>query len=353
MNIAFFISDHGFGHIMRNLPVIRELIERGHNIILVSGDKHLKIAEQYICEEAEEKKLGQLIRISYHTDVGLIVRPGTLLMDKEKTSKAVDTYITEFPEKIEFARRIFSSYSIHKVVADIVPWALKAAAIVGLPSYIMASFTWIEQYEGVVEEDNLSILRDSFKSAEHILYYDLVNMPTRKLFGKGMEIGFVARQFHDNEVRKIKGNHQRKVVFLSLGGSNSGLDFDIDVSYLPYDFITTSALRLIGDNVEYLDVAISNTQDYVKAADYCIAKAGWSTVSEMMLSGNPFAVITRPDVPEDTMIIEQLERRQAALAISVEELRDLESVLYKLENREWSHVSYENSYKIVVDIILS
>lgn len=34
MNIGFFISDHGFGHIMRNLSVIVELLERENRVVV-------------------------------------------------------------------------------------------------------------------------------------------------------------------------------------------------------------------------------------------------------------------------------------------------------------------------------
>lgn len=50
---------------------------------------------------------------------------------------------------------------------------------------------------------------------------------------------------------------------------------------------------MIGDNVSYLDIFMTNTQEHVKAADFCIAKAGWSTVAEITLSENRFAVLRR------------------------------------------------------------
>ena len=43
----------------------------------------------------------------------------------------------------------------------------------------------------------------------------------------------------------------------------------------------------------YLDIFMTNTQEHVKAADFCIAKAGWSTVAEITLSENRFAVLRR------------------------------------------------------------
>ena len=164
----------------------------------------------------------------------------------------------------------------------------------------------------------------------------MVNEPTKKRLGKGVEIGFVARPFNDDEVNQIKNRHKRKTVFLSLGASNTGLDMPIDVSGLEYDFIATRALRILGDNVEYLDSSVQNTQDYIKASDFCISKAGWSTVSEIMLAGVPFGVLNRADVSEDMMTIRQLEERRAAIAIDESELRDMGALLQKMEAYLWS-----------------
>lgn len=351
MNICFFLSDHGFGHIMRNLPVIREVIERGNKVVFVCGKRHIAIAEEYLSVESGIAR-EDYISIVNHTDVGLVVKPGTLLLDKGLTRDEVADYVGKFDAKIAFACNLFREYHIDRVVVDIVPWALLAAKEMKIPSYLMASFTWIEQYQGYVNHKDLDVLIKAFQSANNILYYDLANQPTRSMLGVGREIGFVCRPFHLSEVNRIKSKHTKPIVFLSLGASNSGLDFPIDVSRLPYDFITTEAIKLIGDNVTYLNSATPNTQDYVMAADYCISKAGWSTVSEMMIAGIKFAVLNRPDVPEDTMIISQLEDRKAAIGIDVDELKDMSNVMDKLETAVFSKMEYDNSYEIVTDIIL-
>ena len=39
MNIGFFISDHGFGHIMRNLSVIVELLERENRVVVKKSSR--------------------------------------------------------------------------------------------------------------------------------------------------------------------------------------------------------------------------------------------------------------------------------------------------------------------------
>lgn len=339
MRVAFFISDHGYGHIMRNLPVAEELIARGHEVAVVTGKRQAIIADQYLHGRAKSVVL--------HTDAGFVVYPGTLTIDVENTIEAVKDNIARWPDMMEQAAELRADV----FVVDIVPWALHAAKKMGIPSYFMANFTWIDQYETFLPAGLLRYYEEAYSLRDRVLYYDLANEPTKKRFGQGTNVGFVARPFHDKEVQTIRSRHKRKTVFLSLGVSNSGLNLPIDVSGLDYDFIATKAMQIIGGNVEYLDPSVQNTQDYIKAADFCISKAGWATVAEIMLAGVPFGVLNRENVTEDMMTIEQLTERKAAIAINESELTDMGTLLKKMEDYPWSKTRYKNNYKLVADII--
>ena len=168
MNFAFFISDHGFGHIMRNLPVLKEVIARKHTVVLVCAERQLRIAAEHLGETAS------LVLIPHQMEVGLVVQPGTLGVDQKKTAKAVEAYVSDFPNRIAFAKRVLQEHHITRVVVDIVPWALAAANESRTPSYLMASFTWIEQYESYIDEKYLKVLRNAFLSTNFVLLYRLV-----------------------------------------------------------------------------------------------------------------------------------------------------------------------------------
>lgn len=376
MNIAFFVSDHGFGHLMRNLPVMLHLLkETGHGIVLVTGSKHIALADDYFKQEMPEDSSlelqSRLKLISQHTDLGILVKPGTLQMDVEKMEVQLEEYIQKFDVLKKNARHILQMCQVDRVVVDIVPWALDAAVEEGLPVFLSTNFTWIEQYEGVLPERLIQPFRNSYdrlnacQNAE-ILLLELANEPTRKRFPEGIHTGVMCRPFHEEKVEQIRKELQKQtvrccegersaseypVVFLSIGGSNDGLDFDIDVSGLPYIFVSTGGLQLKGENVIFLPVETPNTQDYVMASDYCISKAGWSTLSEMMIAHKPMALLERPDVPEDCMNIAELVDRNAAIAITVDELKNPGAVIEQMKAKEWSEVTYENNYATVAGLI--
>ena len=332
MKIAFFISDHGFGHIMRNVAVIKAVKELGHEVVLVTGNRQMAMARQYLAQPVRE--------IVCNTDAGLEVKPGTLSIDTAATIQTVRRHLLSWPKLTSMAKGLRAD----RFVVDIAPWALEAAREAGTPCILMASFTWLDQYGWFLPEELLARYRKAFEAADRVLMYDLANPPTKTRYPAHTDIGFTARPFHGDEVAKIRSRHRRKIVFLSLGGSNMGLDFDIDVSGLPYDFISAGALRLKGENVETLDKSVGNSQDYVKAADFCIAKAGWTTVSEIMLAGVRAAFLEREDTPEDTMTIAELKRRGAAISITTEDLKDMEQVMERLEHYDRKEQHYRNNY---------
>ena len=53
----------------------------------------------------------------------------------------------------------------------------------------------------------------------------------------------------------------------------------------------TEGIQLSGDNVLYLPKEVENTQDYIKASEMVITKAGFGTVGETMLARKKCAVI--------------------------------------------------------------
>ena len=45
MRVAYFVTDHGFGHLMRELPVMAEIIRRGHELTVVTGTAQAEVTD--------------------------------------------------------------------------------------------------------------------------------------------------------------------------------------------------------------------------------------------------------------------------------------------------------------------
>ena len=246
-NIAFYISDHGFGHIMRNISVIAYILEHTENrIVLVSGNAHIAAAKEYIEKYTNAEKINErFITIEQNTDIGFALQSGTLLVDWTETEKRVREYISEFPKYIQSASELFRKYKIDTVVCDIVPWALTAAREEGLPSYIMASFTWVEQYQKDLPTELVEEYRKAYDSADNVILYKLHTYFTEHTFKNRCEVSLCARPFHSDKVRKIREQYGDKpIVFISIGMSNDGISDIINVGDLPYNFVVRNCQKI-------------------------------------------------------------------------------------------------------------
>ena len=155
----------------------------------------------------------------------------------------------------------------------------------------------------------------------------------RYFFTEVSGISVCAREFNETNVVNIKQQFAKPIVFVSVGRSVE-LAEAIDVSSFDYQFIVTEGIQLVGNNVFYLSKEVKNTQDYIKASDMVITKAGFGTVAETMLAKKRCAVIGRDSVAEDRATVQGLVERGLALKVDYRHGLDMEQILNHLENFE-------------------
>ena len=128
----------------------------------------------------------------------------------------------------------------------------------------------------------------------------------------------------------------------------------IDVSSLAYTFIINDSIQLFGDNVGRLPANTENTQDYIKASDYVIIKAGWGSVAETLLAGKKLALFERDTVLEDRNTIKQLICENYAIKVKQEDLCNIPAILEKMDTLESVNTEkYYESASIIADRILT
>lgn len=350
MRIAWFISDHGYGHIMRNTPLILETLTRpGVELTVISAESHLEVLRRYV-------RPGQVEMIPFEKmDYGLEVIPGTLLIDVPRLEEGAAAYIADFDRRAAWAEQLLRRGGYDRAVVDMPVWALLGAKAAGVESVLITNFTWVEIYREYLPDALVEPFRRAYRAADRVLYYELSNPQYRALLPGGEDCGLTARPFDPVKVAAIRAAHRQPIVFCSIGFSNQGLAKPLQAGGLPYDFITTAELAMEGENVTRLG-PVEDTQNYAAAADYCIAKAGWGTVAEILLAGKPAALMGRDTVAEDRMTIQQLEERRAAIKVQVDELADMAGVMARLvrfAENGFRPGHYRNNAPFIVDRLLA
>lgn len=345
--IAFFISDHGFGHASRNIPIIRYILEvtKDIRVIIKTGKNQGRFIRDLVGDFDG--------RVSYFfepMDVGLVLKEHSLDVDSEKLEEKVQGYISSFKEKVSKENEFLHYNNVNLIVSDIVPWVLKSAKELNITSILISNFTWIEIYKEHLSKEICDKYIECYKLADKALFYELYMEEMKNYIENYEEVSLCSREFDLEKADKIKKNFKRPIVYLSVGRSVD-LQKEIDVSNLEYDFIVTDGINLKGHNVYYLPKETPNTHDYLMASDFVITKAGWGTVSEALLGKKKIALLSRDNVAEDRNTIYILKNKKLAIEVDF----NLEDILKKLEdfNPKFNRYDLENDYKKIGDILLS
>jgi len=334
--VAFYISNHGFGHAARNIPIIESLLEQDNNLCI-----EIKTGSNLI-DFMRQSLFHYDLRIVYHpmnTDLGLILKLGTMEIDKEVLLREIMKFISMWDVLIEQENEWLTKHEIDLVVSDIVPWIFKSARLAAVKSIFISNFTWVEIYKELFAEKVYEEYLHCYQEADLALLYPFAGS-INGYFKVTKEVGMSCRSFNDDNVKRIKGKYNMPIVYVSVGRSVE-LQRIIDVEELPYQFIYTEGIKLIGSNAELLSVGTENTQDYIKAADFIITKAGWGTVAEAICAQKPMLVLRRDEVVEDRVTLRNLIDLQIALPITPEEL-NTSRVAEMLEHLKMKNVNYQD-----------
>lgn len=345
MNILFYITNHGYGHASRNVPIMEELIKRGNKIYVKSDDIRIDFLK---------RNLSDYNNIQYYDDiceVGLILEAGRMKPDVETMRLAIEDDKKKWPEIIERESLFIKNNRIQLVVSDTVAVGIRAAKRAGVKSIIVGNFDWALIYSAYYKKEIWNHYLESYKMAEMAIWYELHNKKIDCHNENCVEASLLSRSIDYSEAERIKESYDRPIVFVSLGGS-AALEKKIDVSNLEYEFIVTQGLNLCGDNVHVLPSDMINTMDYIAASKYVISKGGWSTVAEILLQHKLAVLIMRSNNPEDERTKELLTKRKHCIAIDGEDELDFGRLLSDLSKLEpTSYDVYRDDCIKVCDII--
>lgn len=326
MTFAFYITNHGFGHASRNVPIIEELLSRNkeNKVIIKSDTARNEFLQRNLFRYSDQ--------IEYYNDMfenGLILKTGHMVPDIPKMKNIILNDFKKWDYLIAHETDFLIKNQIDAVIADTVAIGIKAASMAGVYSILIGNFDWAQIYHEYYGEEIWKPYVDCYKLADLAIWYELHSEELYKHNSNYIKASLVSRKVDWNEVENIKQLHSQPIIFVSLGGS-AELSKPINVTELPFDFITTRGINLTGDNVYPLPLEMINTPDYIAASEYVISKGGWSTIAEILLLRKKCALLMRGNNAEDNHNKEILEQRQHCIALNGDEMDDIGSLIEKI-----------------------
>ena len=316
--IAYFVTDHGFGHATRAAAVMnaiaREIPNARFEVFTTAPDWLFKNNGAFRWRLHAMK-----------TDVGL-VQSSPFEIDLKATVAELAAFLPFSPDSIADTAAYLQKLNCRLVICDISPIGIEIANKAGIPAALIENFTWdwiyapyYPQYSDLQRFGRyLSEIYDSARIRVQVAPFcsdlpgalktnpvcrPLSSESSRVREGLGVQepesmvllsMGGLARQ--DQLEQRLPS--RKDIVFVIAGGSQN-LQRHNNVILLPPD-------------PEF------GHPDLVNAADVVIGKVGYSTVAEVYQAGVPFGYLARHNFRESAVLAEFVVRHIPSLELDLQ-----------------------------------
>lgn len=325
--IVYYISSHGFGHTVRACEVIRNL---PHEIPLTL---RTGVPEWFLRQELE----GRAFDLEPEQfDCG-VVGPDSVDVDPLATLDRIEPILDRNDRLLEGEVEWLRRRGARLVVADIVPFALRAARSANVPSILIANFTWPAIYRHLLDrlhEDNALAdrLRCVIDQIQHdddqgdLLLATDMRIPMRACRVRH-DVPLVTRRGENRRhtlVERLDLDAKRPIGLLYLGREGmEGLRWErfakLDIQLVTYGEPPETGSGRITSFPEDL----MRHGDLAASVDFVIAKAGYGICGECIAASTPMLYPPRPGFAEQTAVEEIMARWGGGIAIPEEPFKAL------------------------------
>jgi Glycosyl transferase family 1 len=317
-SILYYITDHGFGHTVRSVQVIRA-VKRARPELSV----HVRTtAPEWLIQHPQYP----IYYSRQALDIGVIQRD-TLQMELGETLSAWQALRSRAPklirQEVDFVRR----HRIQLIVADIPALCFAVAEAASIPSVAVANFVWSWVYRAYLKSypDFLPLIEelDGFYR-KATLALTLPYACDMEIFLRRETIPWIART---SDLSKEKARDRfglprfATIVLLSFGGFGmSRLPWNRFRELKDFIFITTGRIKSSDGNVFVLPDTQPQYEDLVRAADVIVTKPGYGIVADIIAHRVPALYTDRGEFPEYPRLVQALSECATAHFISQRDL---------------------------------
>lgn len=319
LNLAVFVSPHGFGHAARACAVMEAI----RDVRPAARFEVFTLVPRWFFSDS----LGSGFR--HHplrTDVGLVQRT-TLHEDPAATARVLERFVPFDPGAVRLLADLVVRAGCSGVLADISPLGIEVGRAAGLPVVLVENFLWSWIYLAYVGEvpalrRPIDALAASFARATHRVRAEPVCGPGQA----DLVVAPVSRRNRSGREatrRELGVAEGRPLVLVTMGGtpwrpsSLAPLERRPDVTFVIPGAADTherhANLELLPHHSRFFH------PDLVAAADAVIGKVGYSTVAEAFRAGVPLGYVSRQRFPESPVIERFIGEHMQGLAVTTEE----------------------------------
>ena len=317
---VWYVSCHGFGHITRCIAQIEKKLEidKNYKCIIICGVSQINFTKIYF-----KKFLNRIVLRKTKTDVGLMNKTNELNVDKVKLEFELKKFINSWSFLLEKEVKFLKAYKIGEIYCDISPIGILVSKKLDKKVNLISNFTWYQQYKHLKLDDYIVEKYLELDKMINNLYVYPLNLDFSYINSKIIRMEFICRKISNEKICEIKEKYGN-TLFISCGKSTRLKK--IIIKNFKGTIFTTSGINVKSKDgiVVKLPVNILDTQNYIGASEFVIAKAGWGIVAECICSKTKMILLERDGVLEDTYIINELKKISDTKSIKIEKLKELD-----------------------------
>ena len=311
MKIAYFITQHGYGHAVRSAQIINAMPSYIEVVIISAIEKDFfnrSITRNYAY-------------IKKGFDVGCI-QTDSLNIDIKRTLQAYQKKYHKNQETRRDETAFLKSKAIDLVVTDSASFPLVLADSVNIPGILLASFTWVEIYRPYVKQypDFTSIINTMAQEYARATLHLRPPLCLDITYGKHtIDVPLIAPKGRDIKSKLISSigiSPSKYVAMLYLGSYGLEVSFDNLAQYDDWHFITFEPQPFQPPNYTLLERELWRYEDVVASSDAVIGKLGYGLLSTCMAAGVPLLYPGRTNFVEHTALDEAAQAWGGGISIS-------------------------------------
>lgn len=301
INIAYFISPHGYGHAARAAAVMAALQTLDPAIHF-----HIftRVPECFFQASMDENRFTWY---SLKTDIGL-VQSSALSEDLNQTVAVLNTFLPFDQVLTGQLTNQLTQLACQLVLCDIAPLGIKVAEQAGIRSVLIENFTWDWIYQGYLDSaPGLHKAITYLQTYIHAADYHIQTQPFCHPYNDAdLTVNPVSRKpnLSIEETRaQLEIPDEASMVLVTMGGiPEKNYQFLQRVQAQNSVYCVISGVSDDYERHNSLIMLPHHSRFYhpnlTHAADLVIGKLGYSTLAETYDAGIPFAYISRPGFRE-------------------------------------------------------
>ncbi len=300
VKVAIFISDVGFGHMVRQREIITQLLKKIRNIdITVVNFSHIEILKETFGKKISYKK--------YYNNITLY-KDKNSFFNLKKSQQHINKWPKSFYKTEKFIKKNFINFDFF--ISDFVPEVFEIGKKMKIPSFGVCHYTWswyFSQIKGntprvikLLKNYELNATRNYFLPFTPKGVF--LNYKKKKIYKK---VGFVINKV---KIPKIK---KSKKTFLIMDNGTKSLAKLIDELvpklsdqimfnfYIGISSLNNRSKKIISESRNLFPViGLKGIYSYIKKVDHVIVRGGFNSITECLLFKKPSIFMSEKFNPE-------------------------------------------------------